>query len=226
MHFTERNKTILKSIRDLINMMKKTISAIIVTLAALTGQAHAVVEVPAVTPTGLQTFKNGVPWNMGFTFVANSPLVVTALGAFDAGHDGFQDPHSVGLWDATGHLLASIAIVSGDKLIGDFRYATISSVKLSVGNTYYVGASNFGDGDAYALPSAVTAAEGLTFGKSAATVGRALLFPSNTAGWRYGYFGGNLLVEAVPEPETYAMLLAGLGLMGVVARRRSASKQA
>lgn len=27
-------------------------------------------------------------------------------------------------------------------------------------------------------------------------------------------------VAAVPEPETYAMLLAGLGLMGVVARRR------
>lgn len=27
-------------------------------------------------------------------------------------------------------------------------------------------------------------------------------------------------VTAVPEPETYAMLLAGLGLMGAVARRR------
>ncbi len=29
------------------------------------------------------------------------------------------------------------------------------------------------------------------------------------------------LVTAVPEPETYAMLLAGLGLMGAVVRRRS-----
>ena len=28
-------------------------------------------------------------------------------------------------------------------------------------------------------------------------------------------------VPAVPEPESYAMLLAGLGLMGVIARRRS-----
>jgi hypothetical protein len=25
----------------------------------------------------------------------------------------------------------------------------------------------------------------------------------------------------VPEPETYAMLLAGLGLMGVISRRRA-----
>jgi PEP-CTERM motif len=32
--------------------------------------------------------------------------------------------------------------------------------------------------------------------------------------------GGNLTISAVPEPETYAMLLAGLGLMGAIARRR------
>ena len=31
-------------------------------------------------------------------------------------------------------------------------------------------------------------------------------------------------IAAVPEPETYAMLLAGLGLMGTVARRRKAAK--
>ena len=31
----------------------------------------------------------------------------------------------------------------------------------------------------------------------------------------------NLQIAAVPEPETYAMFLAGLGIMGAVARRRS-----
>lgn len=31
-----------------------------------------------------------------------------------------------------------------------------------------------------------------------------------------------LYISPVPEPETYAMLLAGLGLMGFVARRRRA----
>lgn len=30
------------------------------------------------------------------------------------------------------------------------------------------------------------------------------------------------LVEAVPEPETYAMFLAGLGLLGFAARRKQA----
>jgi len=34
--------------------------------------------------------------------------------------------------------------------------------------------------------------------------------------------GDNPVVGAVPEPETYAMMLAGLGLLGLARRRRSA----
>jgi hypothetical protein len=46
-----------------------------------------------------------------------------------------------------------------------------------------------------------------------------------------GYaFSGNhqdqLYITPIPEPETYAMLLAGLGLMGFVARRRKANRMA
>jgi PEP-CTERM motif len=33
----------------------------------------------------------------------------------------------------------------------------------------------------------------------------------------------NLTITAIPEPETYAMFLAGLGFMGIAARRRKAS---
>jgi len=36
----------------------------------------------------------------------------------------------------------------------------------------------------------------------------------------FASYGGNLTVTPIPEPETYAMLAAGLGLMGFVARRR------
>ncbi len=35
------------------------------------------------------------------------------------------------------------------------------------------------------------------------------------------FYLGGMTVTAVPEPETYAMFLAGLGLMGFMARRRS-----
>jgi hypothetical protein len=34
----------------------------------------------------------------------------------------------------------------------------------------------------------------------------------------------NVSITAVPEPETYAMLLAGMGLMGTIARRRKAKQ--
>jgi hypothetical protein len=35
------------------------------------------------------------------------------------------------------------------------------------------------------------------------------------------YSNGTVSVTAVPEPETYAMMLAGLGLVGWSARRRA-----
>lgn len=39
-----------------------------------------------------------------------------------------------------------------------------------------------------------------------------------------GLYNGAISVSPVPEPETFAMLLAGLGLMGAVVRRRSSQK--
>ena len=35
-----------------------------------------------------------------------------------------------------------------------------------------------------------------------------------------GSYSGNMSISAIPEPETYAMILAGLGLLGFAARRR------
>lgn len=47
-----------------------------------------------------------------------------------------------------------------------------------------------------------------------------LKFWGSPAGTKGGYYNGTISVAAVPEPETYAMFLAGLGLIGGIARRR------
>jgi hypothetical protein len=52
-------------------------------------------------------------------------------------------------------------------------------------------------------------------------VSTAFLAYTTTAGSGIGGAGSLAFTQAVPEPESYAMLLAGLGLMGCVARRRA-----
>lgn len=49
---------------------------------------------------------------------------------------------------------------------------------------------------------------------------------NNAGGDNIGVVLDNVTVTAVPEPETYAMMLAGLGLMGSIARRRKAKQTA
>jgi hypothetical protein len=45
--------------------------------------------------------------------------------------------------------------------------------------------------------------------------------PSNATGIQYDvFYNGVTMTAAVPEPETYAMLVAGFGLLGFIARRR------
>ena len=39
-------------------------------------------------------------------------------------------------------------------------------------------------------------------------------------------FGGAVMLAPVPEPETYGMMLGGLGILGLLARRRRPVRQA
>jgi len=55
------------------------------------------------------------------------------------------------------------------------------------------------------------------------TTGIYSLIFQNAGGDNVGALLDNVSVSAVPEPETYAMLLAGLGLLGFMARRRKES---
>jgi hypothetical protein len=206
-------------------MIKTSLSAIAM-VAVFAGNVQAA-DVPAVTPVISNLFNSDGPWTLGFNFVANASVSMTGLGAFDADHDGFVASHDVGLWDSSGNLLASATVGSGDTLIGDFRYVKVAPVALTAGNTYYVGANNYGvGGDLFGFLGTISSAPGVTYGLSAYAPGAALQFPPYTSGYQPGYFGGNLLISAVPEPSSYAMLIAGLALAGAVRRRKQGAPAA
>ena len=48
----------------------------------------------------------------------------------------------------------------------------------------------------------------------------ALTFVGATSGTLGGSYGGAILAQTIPEPETYALMLAGLAAVGFVAMRR------
>lgn len=49
--------------------------------------------------------------------------------------------------------------------------------------------------------------------------------PNYGGQWSYGETSAQFVAAPVPEPETYALMLAGLGLVGFMARRRKAQIQ-
>ena len=85
----------------------------------------------------------------------------------------------------------------------------------SVGNLITAGAmSSSGAQDVWTL-----SADALAVGRYYLQVSGTMV--SNTS----GSFGGSVMLNPVPEPETYGMMLAGLGVLGWLARRRKAANQ-
>lgn len=75
------------------------------------------------------------------------------------------------------------------------------------------------------LPSAGNTSDHLSLSWDQPITGPAYLnITGVTTGSLGGLYSGSISVSPVPEPESFAMLLAGLGLMGAVVRRRSMHK--
>ncbi len=78
----------------------------------------------------------------------------------------------------------------------------------------------------YATDTALTDILGSTISYSAMTADQLRLRSDSDHSWNFHGLNGDttFTVSSVPEPESYALMLAGLGVMGLLARRRTANK--
>ncbi len=183
-------------------------------------------------------------YSLGFTFTANSPVYVTALGYFsdpsyNSSTTSFTDSHQVGLYQVdpgasgTGTLVASTVVTNASTANGPFVYQTLLSPLQLIAGDNYVLAGVTGPTDPYIFDvqdingnSALLVDPAITYGQDRVVTSDTLVFPGSTdAISEPGYFGPNMLTSPVPEASTTTSfgLLLGLGLagLGLNARRRA-----
>lgn len=188
---------------------------------ALHMAASNAMAAPAVTSFDSPAVFFGQEHSLGFAFTANQNLTVSSLGYYDSNRDGLTADHYVGIYDANHTLLGSATVGSAATLLGDFRYTTLNSaIQLIAGNTYFIAGTTGGSSDGWVYQASNIVTNGITYANSYFHANTTVLtFPESLAADRQ-YMTVNFNVNAVPEPETYAMLLAGFGLVGAITRRR------
>lgn len=184
--------------------------------------------------TGILTSFSVEPITSGYSFtVQSSPLVVSALGIWDENTDGLFNSHQLGLWSSTGTLLASTTIASGASapLVGEFRYATLTTpLLLSPGSSYVLGANyNMNDADRYhfngnnvfdllGVSSDFTVSSSRFTRPAFGAPPSGFAFPAQTDAPVGSSVGPNLQYTVVPEPAMVSLVL--VGAFGLLAGRR------
>jgi hypothetical protein len=167
------------------------------------------------------------PVTLGFVFTANSTFEVTSLGWFDGTGNGFQSPHTIGLFDSAGNLLISTVVGTSDSFSDSFRYHPIAPITLEAGNDYTLAGTSGGQLDSWTVNdfvSGFTMNSAFTVGSNAArfSYGTELVDPSSHFSDYLVYAGPNLerhgVTSATPEPAGLVLVL--LGVTALLAVRR------
>jgi len=177
-------------------------------------------------------------FSLGTAFTVNSAVTVTGLGIYGPAVGNLVNLYECAdvACSSTGTLLASATVTAGDTAIGHFVYKLGSFGTLATNTGYLIvgtmpaGNNLVWDNAGFATNPAFNVASysdrytaDLSGGFDPEVKGSAI----------NGYFGPNLLIGsgggtggggggagAVPEPASWAMLIAGFGLTGAAMRRR------
>jgi hypothetical protein len=151
--------------------------------------------------------------------------VLFTIGSGNAITTTFPDPNA---YDGIEDMLVGVSNLSG----GSIASLTLSGTNIFGfdGDGVATYTSNYYDGTGYAGPNTsfniVDNDNGTVFFSGGLADGASAYFSLEYPASAFAQGGGGSVgVSPVPEPETYAMLLAGLGLIGFTARRRSKSIQ-
>lgn len=163
----------------------------------------------------------------GYSFDVTDPngILVTALSFYDAGANGLSESHGVGLWNASGTLLASTTVPAGTAApldsSGLFRFVPITPINLPQGANYAVGAVfQNGSLDTQAIFwTAQTTAPGVQYDqiRFINNAVSTLTFPTDTLAGT-GLPGGSFNLSTVPEPSAAALL--GVAFFALLTSRR------
>jgi len=201
---------------------KKTIAAALATLAMASGAANA-----SSSLTGLIA---GPLANPGSFMATLDSSVADAQATLDFVLSGFKSLDGFNAYQD----VFTLTINSAEMYSGTFNLGGggTSSTTFGSGSAVTVNEYGLNPGTSIGWNGGTTTVTGLKFNLLQGN--NTFLFAYSAPGLANG--GGQGLgdegwgvksatVSAVPEPETYAMMLAGLGLMGTIARRRKQKQQ-
>lgn len=226
---------------------RQTLFALLIAVFLACGITPAAADIAiSFTSASDEYHEDGARGNIiGWSFMANTDLVVNKLAVYDTDRDVRPEPaHFIGLWKQDGSLIASVmATEAATPRIGMYHWASISPTLLRAGEIYTVGAVMGSDhytayvpeslgfgfgapkpfGNLQVNPNITFLADAFYYLNDGESY-NGIIFGSGslTTGLNgqetiIGGFGANLDVAPVPIPG--AVILFGSGLVGLFGLR-------